>query len=138
MKIWFTSISAATTTRVTPSAMDNKLPDCFGTDPRARDLRIELAAQHSMIFAYEHFMWSELKSEPEHDVLRIMFVSHEIRVTGAILRRIEPLLQSRDLAWLRARSDRYRVPANDEAYIAAIEVRPLQEGGDPTVTKTTP
>ena len=110
--------------------MDTKSPECFGTDPRARGLRVELSAQHSIVLPYEHFVWSELRADREQDTLRMVFVTHEIVVEGTMLRRIESVVQSRDLAWLAARPDRYRSQANERGYITRIKVRQLQEADE--------
>ena len=107
--------------------MDTKPPECFSTDPRARGLRVELSPQHSLVLPYEHFVYSELRAEKESDTLKLMFVTHEVVVSGYTLRRVENGIQTRELAWIAARPERYRPQANEKAYISRIVVRLLEE-----------
>jgi hypothetical protein len=107
--------------------MDSKPVECFSTDPRARGLRIELTPQHSLVLPYEHFVYSELKAEKESDTLKLLFVTHEVVVSGYMLRRVEGGIQTRELAWIAARPERYRTQANEKAFISRITVRLLEE-----------
>jgi hypothetical protein len=107
--------------------MDSKPPECFSTDPRARGLRVELSPQYSLVLPYEHFVYSELKAEKESDTLKVLFVTHEVVVTGYMLRRVESGIQSRELACIAARPERYRPQANEKAFINRIAVRLLEE-----------
>ncbi|MCI0538723.1 MAG: hypothetical protein L0Z50_26245 [Verrucomicrobiales bacterium] len=107
--------------------MDTKPPECFGTDPRARGLRVELSPTHSLVLPHEHFVYSELKAEKENDILKLVFVTHEVVLIGYMLRRVESGMQTRELAWIVARPERYRSPASDKAFILRIEVRLLED-----------
>ncbi len=107
--------------------MDTKPVECLGSDPRARGLRVELSPQNSLVLPYEHFVYSELKAEKESDTLKLLFVTHEIIVSGYMLRRVENGIQSRELAWIAARPERYRPDANERAFISRIAVRLLEE-----------
>ena len=107
--------------------MDTKPPECFSTDPRARGLRVELSPQHSLVLPYEHFVYSELKAEKESDTLKLLFVTHEVMISGYMLRRVENGVQTRELAWISARPERYRPQANEKAFISRIAVRLLEE-----------
>jgi hypothetical protein len=79
------------------------------------------------VLPYEHFVYSELKAEKESDTLKVLFVAHEIVVTGYMLRRVENGIQTRELAWIAARPERYRPSAKDKAFISHITVRMLEE-----------
>jgi hypothetical protein len=111
--------------------MDTKPPECFSTDPRARGLRVELSPQHSLVLPYEHFVYSELKTEKASDTLKLLFVTHEIVISGFMLRRVENGIQTRELAWIAARPERYRSQANEKAFISRISVRLLEEEAQP-------
>ncbi len=54
-------------------------------------------------------------------------MTHEVVLTGSTLRRIESAIQTRDLAWIAAYSERYRSQANDKAFISGISARCLEE-----------
>jgi hypothetical protein len=107
--------------------MDTKPPECFSTDPRARGLRVELSPQHSLVLPYEHFVYSELKAEKESATLKLLFVTHAVIISGYMLRRLESGIQTRELAWIAARPDRYRTQSNEKAFINRIAVRLLEE-----------
>src|SRR5687767_13705993 len=107
--------------------MDTKPPECFSSDPRARGLWVELSPQHSLVLPYEHFVYSELKADKENDTLKLLFVTHEVVISGFMLRRVESGIQTRELAWIAARPERYRPQANDKAFIRRIAVRLLDE-----------
>jgi hypothetical protein len=106
--------------------MDPKPPECFGTDPRARGLRVELSPQQSVVLAHEHFLYSEFKAGEDGDTLKLVFVTHVIELTGHVLRRLENGIQTRELAWVAARPERFRPPGNDRALITKISLRPLE------------
>ncbi len=107
--------------------MDTKPLECFGSDPRARGLRVELSPHLSLVLPYEHFVYSELRAEKESDTLKLLFVTHEVVVSGYMLRRVENGIQNRELAWIVARPERYRPQANERAFISRIAVRLLEE-----------
>ena len=107
--------------------MDIKPLECFGTDPRARGLRVELSPQHSLVLPYEHLVYSEFMAEKENDTLKLLFVTHEVVVSGYMLRRVENGLQTRELAWVAARPERYRQQTNEKAFISHINVRLLED-----------
>jgi hypothetical protein len=107
--------------------METKSLECFSTDPRARGLRVELSPQHSLVLPYEHFVYSDLKAEKESDSLKLLFVTHEIVISGLMLRRVESGIQTRELAWIDARPGRYRPQSNEKAFITRISVRLVEE-----------
>ena len=76
---------------------------------------------------HEHFVYSELKADAEHDTLKFLFVTHEVVVTGYVLRRVDHGMQTRELAWVAARSERYRLHANEKSFISRVVVRLLEE-----------
>ena len=88
---------------------------------------MELSPQHSLVLPYEHFVHSELSAEKESDTLKLMFVTHEVVVSGYTLRRVENGIQTRELAWIAARPERYRPQANEKAFVSRIAVRLLEE-----------
>jgi hypothetical protein len=107
--------------------MDTKSIECFGTDPRARGVRVELSPQESLVLPHEHFMYSELKAGTEHDTLKLFFMTHEVLLTGYGLRRVEGAMQSREIAWVTARSARYRSQGTEKGFITQIVVQRLGE-----------
>ncbi len=107
--------------------MDTKSVECFGTDPRARGVRVELVPQESLVLPHEHFMYSELKAGAESDTLKLCFMTHEVVLTGYGLRRVENAMLTRDLAWVAARAARYRSQGAEKGFISGIVVRRTDE-----------
>ena len=110
--------------------METKLIECFGIDPRARGLRVQLSAQESKVFAHEHFMHSEWKAGAEQDTLKIYFINHEVTLVGYDLRRIEAAVHTREIAWVIPAQRRYR--AGDKGFIMNMSVRCLDDENAPT------
>jgi len=113
--------------------METKLTECFGIDPRARGLRVQLSAQESKVFAHEHFMHSEWKAGAEQDTLKIYFINHEVTLVGYDLRRIEAAVHTREIAWVMAAPGRYR--AGEKGFITNLSVRCLDDEDAPAKTK---
>jgi len=111
--------------------MDNKSLECFACDGRARGVRIEVSPQDSFVLPHEHFVYSEFKAGEQRDLLKIVFVAHEIVLEGFLLRRVENAILNRDLSWLCARSEKFRPQSSERPFIAKLTVRALepQAGG---------
>lgn len=118
--------------------MDTKTIECFGTDPKACGLRVELSSQESLVLPHEHFMYSELKAGAEHDTLKLCFMNHEVSLTGYGLRRIEGAMHTKDLAWLVAALARFRLRGNEKGVVTGITVRHLDEEESNAVGPKTP
>lgn len=107
--------------------MDTKPIECFGTDPRAHGVRVEVSPQESFGLPYEQFMYSEFKAGEAHDTLKLFFMNHEVQITGYGLRRVENAMLARDLAWVAARPARHRSLAAEKGFITRIIVRYLDD-----------
>lgn len=82
--------------------MSTKPPECWATDPQARSLRVEISPDHSLLLPYDEFVFAELKRDGRGQMLRLVFVTHEIVVNGHSLRRIETAMQRMELSFLTA------------------------------------
>ena len=105
--------------------MSNKSTDCFACDARARGVRVEVSPQRSFVLPHEHFIYAEFVADDRADSLVLMFVTHEVKLTGYLLRRVELAMVNRDLAWLCARDTRLRPRDPDRPFILAVTVRAL-------------
>jgi|SRR5579862_6887570 len=115
--------------------MDTKPVECFGTDPRARGVRIDLSPQASLALPHEHFVYAESNAGPEQDTLKLYFVSHEVVIAGHGLRHIESAILAKDPAWVTARTDRYRPQAGERGFVSSVTVR-LLDGDEENVAKS--
>ncbi len=53
-----------------------------------------------MILPHDEFVFAELKREGKDQILRLVFVTHEVLVRGQSLRRIETAMQRMELSFL--------------------------------------
>ena len=109
--------------------MDNKSPECFACDPRARGVCIDISPQKSVVLPHEHFIYAEFMADDQIDLLKLVFVTHEVVLTGHLLRRIETAILNRDLSWLCARPERFRVSNSDRPFITDLKVHIMEQPG---------
>ena len=107
--------------------MDNKPPECFACDPRARGVRIDISPQKSVVLPHEHFVYAEFMADDQIDLLKLVFVTHEVVLTGHLLRRIETAVVNRDLSWLCARPEKFRAQNSDRPFITNLTARVLEQ-----------
>jgi len=65
-----------------------------------------------MLLPHDEFVFAELKREGADHALRLVFVTHEVLVTGQALRRIETAMQRMELSLLT------KLPSSQRALIA--------------------
>ena len=88
--------------------MNAKSAECWGNDPEARALRVELSADRSLLLPFDQFLLAELTTEGKEQRLRLVFATHEILVQGNSLRRIETAMQRLELSHLARLPASYR------------------------------
>jgi hypothetical protein len=110
--------------------MDNKLLECFTCDARARGVRVDVSAHESLVLPHEHFVYAKFLADDQIDMLKLVFVTHEVILTGHLLRRIETAMVNRDLSWLCARPEKFRLPNSDRPFITNLSARVLEQAGD--------
>jgi hypothetical protein len=93
--------------------MSTKSPECYTTDANARCLRVEISASRSLLLSLDHFAFSELTSDGKEQRLRLVFVTHEVVISGFALRRIEAGMQRKELASLMKLPEKYQSLMND-------------------------
>ena len=80
--------------------MSTKSPECWANDANARGVRVEINADNSLLLPHDEFVFAELKREGADQTLRLVFVTHEVLVSGQSLRRIETAMQRMELSLL--------------------------------------
>lgn len=65
-----------------------------------------------MLLPHDEFVFAELKREGKNQTLRLVFVTHEILVSGESLRRIETAMQRMELSLLT------KLPSSQRSLIA--------------------
>ena len=112
--------------------MDNKPPECFACDARARGVRVDLSPQTSIVLPHEQFMGAEFSAEKSVELLKLKFASHEVALAGYQLRRIENAILNRDLCWLCALPEKFRQPDGDRPFVTNLMVRVLGDSSSAT------
>ena len=80
--------------------MNTKTPECYTTDTQARCLRVEMTATRLLVLPLDQFVFAELVSEEKEQKLRLVFATHEILISGHVLRRIETAICRLELSGL--------------------------------------
>ena len=103
--------------------MNTKSAECWGNDPEAKGLRVEISAERSLLLPFDQFLLAELTTEGKEQRFRLVFASHEIQVQGNSLRRIETAMQRLELSHLARVPDGYRsATAENQPVIREITV----------------
>lgn len=87
--------------------MSAKSPECYTIDPNADCLRVEISATRSLLLPFDQFAFSELSTDDKEQRLRLVFATHEVLISGHVLRRIEAAMQRLELSLITRLSDRY-------------------------------
>jgi hypothetical protein len=87
--------------------MNTKTPECYTTDSQARCLRVEMTATRLLVLPLDQFVFAELVSEDKEQKLRLVFATHEILISGHVLRRIETAIHRLELSGLMKLPEKY-------------------------------
>ena len=87
--------------------MNTKTPECYTTDSQARCLRVETTATHLLVLPLDQFVFAELDSDGKEQKLRLVFATHEILISGHVLRRIETAICRLELSGLMKLPEKY-------------------------------
>jgi hypothetical protein len=94
--------------------MSTKSPECYTTDTQARCLRVEMTATRLLVLPLNQFMFAELVSEDKEQKLRLVFATHEILISGHVLRRVETAMHRMELSGIMKLPEKYHalIPEN--------------------------
>jgi hypothetical protein len=87
--------------------MNTKTPECYTTDSQARCLRVEMTATRLLVLPLDQFVFAELVSEEKEQKLRLVFATHEILISGHVLRRIETAIHRLELSSITKLPEKY-------------------------------
>ena len=113
--------------------MNTKTPECYTTDLQARCLRVEMTATRLLVLALDQFVFAELDSDGKEQKLRLVFATHEILVSGHVLRRIETAICRLELSGLMKLPEKYHsLIAENQPRIRDIVVTEIKPGAEPS------
>src|SRR5271163_2727745 len=87
--------------------MNTKTPECYTTDTQARCLRVEMTATRLLVLPLDQFVFAELDGDGKEQKLRLVFATHEVLISGYVLRRIEMALSRMELSGLMKLPEKY-------------------------------
>ena len=87
--------------------MNTKTPECYTTDLQARCLRVEMSATRLLVLPLDQFVFAELTSEDKEQKLRLVFATHEMLISGHVLRRIEAAICRLELSGIMKLPEKY-------------------------------
>jgi hypothetical protein len=109
--------------------MNTKPPECYTTDSQARCLRVEMSATRLLVLPLDQFVFAELDSDGKEQKLRLVFATHEILISGRVLRRIETAIHRLELSGLMKLPEKYHaLIAENQPRIREIVVTESKPG----------
>ena len=113
--------------------MNTKTPECYTTDSQARCLRVEMTATRLLVLPLDQFVFAELDGDGKEQKLRLVFATHEILISGHVLRRIETAICRLELSGLMKLPEKYHaLIAENQPKIRDIVVTEIKPGAEPS------
>lgn len=111
--------------------MNTKSPECYTTEPQARCLRVEISPGRLLLLPLDQFAFAELTVDDKEQLLHLSFATHEIRVRGSALRRIETALHRLELSFITQLPAKYLpLLAENQPRIREIVVTEVKPGSE--------
>ena len=89
-------------------------PTCWQREAACACLRIETSDRAAQVFPYQHLVTASLDCGDEAEILRLIFSTHDVEITGRNLRALLLAVQDFAVKWLRAVPQRYEPLGNSE------------------------
>lgn len=89
-------------------------PTCWQREAACVCLRIETSDRAAQVFPYQHLVTASLDCGDEADILRLIFSTHDVEITGRNLRALLLAVQDFAVKWLRAIPQRYEALGTSE------------------------
>jgi hypothetical protein len=113
--------------------MNTKTPECYTTDSQARCLRVEMTATRLLVLPLDQFVFAELDGDGKEQKLRLVFATHEIVISGHVLRRIETALHRMELSSIMKLPEKYHALIGEgQPKIREIVVTEIQSADSQT------
>lgn len=111
--------------------MNIKTPECYTTDSQARCLRVEMTPTRLLVLPLDQFVFAELVAEDVEQKLRLVFATHEVLISGHVLRRIETAMHRLELSGITKLPEKYYLLLGEGQpkirEIVVTEMRPVSE-----------
>ena len=123
-----TSQSDSKTTE--PSATKRSIV-CWNEDPQTQALRVELNSGNFFVFPVSHFLSAEFTQGDKADVLKLLFTTHAVTISGHHLREVALALQKLAVEWIKEIAVKYaKLAEPNAAIILSIEVAAVADSDE--------
>ena len=100
---------------------------CWEGDTKVQALRVELADGHACMVPYSRIAFVDCEYGTDDGAICLRTDTHEIRIVGKNLGRLERELQKFEVAWVKAVPARYEPDASDNTvWITSVTVSELK------------
>jgi hypothetical protein len=86
------------------------------------NLRLETSATCFYLLSYHHMDFVKFESARDHDALTILFLNHQVRISGRNLRELALGFQSWAVEFIKPMPGRYSLAGNGAGIVESIEV----------------
>lgn len=101
---------------------------CWNQDPQTQALRVELKNGSFFVFPVSHFLSAEFTQGDKSDVLKLLFTTHSITISGQHLREVGLALQKLAVEWIKEIAPKYaKLAEPNVAVVLSIEVTALAD-----------
>ena len=100
---------------------------CWENDAKVQALQVVLADGHACMVPYSRIAFVDCEYETDDSTICLRTDTHEIRIVGKNLGRLERELQKFEVAWVKAVPARYELEASDNTvWITSVTISELK------------
>jgi len=104
-----------------------RISPCWEGDTKVQALRAVLADGHACLVPYSRIAFVDCEYGTDDNTICLRTDTHEIRIVGKNLGRLERELQKFEVAWVKAVPARYELDAGDNSvWITSVTVAELK------------
>ena len=104
---------------------------CWNEDPQTQALRVELNSGNFFVFPMSHFLSAEFTQGDKGDVLKLLFTTHAVTISGQHMREVALALQKLAVEWIKEIAAKYaKLAEPNAAVILSIQVTAVADSDE--------
>lgn len=104
---------------------------CWNEDPQTQALRIELNNGDFFVFPVSHFLSAEFTQAEKGEVLKLLFTTHSVTISGQHLREVALALQKLAVEWIKEIVPHYaKLAEPNAAVVLSIKVSSVADSDE--------
>ena len=104
---------------------------CWNEDPQTQALRVELKGGNFFVFPISHFLSAEFTQGDKGDVLKLLFTTHSVTISGQHLRDVALALHKLAVEWIKEIATKYaKLAEPNAAVILSIAVTAVADADE--------